>query len=781
MLQKIVRFKNIKQLQHKLAPERNFDQLNLIYGRNGAGKSTICNIFDLLNDGNLSGIEDLKSVEAIDASQEVDFHLIFKDSNSPHLVVTPKSPTISPFKFHIFNQIFIDNNVHTSAGVDSSNLVNYYEFCLGSSSIEKQTKIAELKNQNEELTKAISNIEREITSQFNNRKNIQQIVKIKKIDDPDKKIEDLQEKIKDYHAEDKFRNRRTPAELKYYAEDLDFSIFKVSTEQLSAEAEVRVEAHIKENLKERDTSWLETGIKLRTDSGNCPFCAQPLQSSPIFHLFSEYMNESYRDAVSTFEIDSSEFSLRTYRIASGLEALEETHKENLNIVEIWSDKVQSMPLALDLQQQNKIATQLIIKSGKLIKLKEKDILAQIDTTTIEQIYSDLIQSIDLDNYNKEILSLNSKIKEFKDSLKSTDIEELKNYINEIVDSKIRHTSTIITSISEQAIAKKTRAANSLEISKLREEIETEQEKLIGRHEQCLNQLLTSFSSSIRIKKLGKDNKGKGGSSRFTYNIEFIDKTLSITDATDNKRLMSQILSNGDKSSLALAFFLSNFQNKNEDQSIIVLDDPMCSLDLHRRETTIREVSKLLRSGYQTFVLSHDAHFLSDIKNYSNLSEKTKCFELEIERIDKNPYDENSLKYCQSRIVSREDFEHYVLHSYQQEYKDLLAFITTPKEAQKTSIARSIRPILEAYLRLLLPEQFSNKLWLGEMIKRIRDETSATSQFFDKHNRLEDIEDINQFSKQYHHADGFDTKIQQLNLEEVLHFAKKTYRFITGLS
>jgi hypothetical protein len=41
-------------------------------------------------------------------------------------------------EFHIFNQNFIDENLYSSNGVESSQLVNYYDFCLGKVSVDKQ-------------------------------------------------------------------------------------------------------------------------------------------------------------------------------------------------------------------------------------------------------------------------------------------------------------------------------------------------------------------------------------------------------------------------------------------------------------------------------------------------------------------------------------------------------------------------------------------------------------------------------------------------------------------
>ena len=72
------------------------------------------------------------------------------------------------------------------------------------------------------------------------------------------------------------------------------------------------------------------------------------------------------------------------------------------------------------------------------------------------------------------------------------------------------------------------------------------------------------------------------------------------------------------------------------------------------------------------------------------------------------------------------------------------------------------------------------MWLGDMISKIREESNPDSIFFDKYGKFKAITKINEFSKTYHHAEDFDTKIQILELSTVRYYAKETLRFVTGL-
>ena len=317
------------------------------------------------------------------------------------------------------------------------------------------------------------------------------------------------------------------------------------------------------------------------------------------------------------------------------------------------------------------------------------------------------------------------------------------------------------------------------MNELRDLILEEQQILIEKHKDGINELLKKFNSMIRLSKFEKDNKGHRGASRISYGITFLDQELSILN--HNEIIFDRVFSSGDKSTLALAFFLSKFKDENFEPSIIFFDDPMSSLDEHRRKATIQEIQYLVEREFQAFVLSHDPFFLSDISKLSAISKWAKCYEVETKLIDFDPLDPNSNKVCNSKLIVRQNFDSYVLHSYYQEYYKLWDFVHAGKEEQKTEIARSLRPILEAYLRFLFPKTFTEDLWLGNMITMIREEKNVKSPLFDKNQRLAEIQSINEFSKIYHHADGFNTCIQGIDFSTLHGYAKDTLRFITGIN
>lgn len=770
MLERILKIENIKQWQHKRALTQGFDQLNLIYGRNGSGKSTLSRIFNFINESDKAAIEALKPLESDGVP-------------ALNLRVGGKNVTLNslqtPFSFQVFNQEFIDTNLYIPNAKDRSQLTNYYEFSLGKVSVLKEQEIDTLKAEIDDINVQLSPIDTRLTTKFPG-KTVAKIRGIKATPNADAEIASLEAQIQDLKSVEHYKSRKKLSPLALSKPDLDTNVFTLSIESLSKEAQEKVELHIAKNLKERDVMWLETGTQLVNESDNCPFCAQPLANSSIFRLYQDFINESYTKASDKFELDSDQFELDVRDIGCKIEDLEALVKSNSEIIKTWSDRIQGFNPQYDFKDLDSLSTSIVFECVNLIKEKKKDLLLETNFTKFNQLFDCIFNGFDFSAYNREVQEFNEQVTKFLNQLATGSTQALQAKIDDIEETKKRFEAEVADDLVYHKSLSDNKRGKANKIKELKCEIDKDQEDSIKEHKDSINQLLKNFHSMIRIKELDKDNKGKGGSTRLKYVITFIDKELSVENVKDNKHIFEHVLSLGDRSALALAFFLSKFAKANSDNSIIVLDDPMSSLDNYRKDATIVEIEKLINNGYQTIVFSHDPFFLSEIQKYSILSQHTKCFEIDVSYKKSDPLKADSSQYISSQMVERSDYDAHVLHSYHKEYNKLYDFVADAKDESKVEVARSIRPILEAHLRFLYPREFNEGVWLGNMITKIRDETDPSSHFFDTYNQISQITKINEFSKAFHHADGFDTKIQSLDLQTVQSYAQETLQFVTGI-
>lgn len=772
MFTKIIKLENVKQWQHtgsKGGSENDFGQLNLIYGRNGAGKSTLTKILDLINKRD---IEKIKKLAPLENEKEPFFNFMIK-GNSITLATLDKAP-----EFHIFNQDFVDENLYSTNGVESSQLVNYYDFCLGKVSVDKQKEVDRLKSEITALTSLIQPLEAKLKTQFN--RTIEQIKKIPSTDNVDEEITKLNEKLIDQKSVNLYRQRKKLSFLSLVNPKFDKSIFETNLEVISKEAQEKVTQHIKEHFAKDDENWIKDGIELVTHTNNCPFCAQSLDNSPIFSFYSQFITDSYKQACDDFELKKyPNFESKAYEIGIRLDELVEIIASNCDLIQTWSDRIEKLDLIIELKDLKNAYKIFFHEVRELITKKEKDILASINFNKFDELLNLIYQNANFTDYNDKVLMFNKRIDKYLETLSQDQSQIINQKISELKLIKLRFSKEVISDLESFSKYKNDKDEKTKSMTELRDLILEEQKILIEKHKDGINELLKKFNSMIRLSSFEKDNKGHRGASRISYGITFLDKELSIL--IHNEIIFERVLSSGDKSALALAFFLSKFKGENFEPSIIFFDDPMSSLDEHRRKATIQEIQYLVEREFQIFVLSHDPFFLSDISKLSAISKSAKCYEVETKLIDFDPFDPNSKKVCNSKLTVRQNFDSYVLHSYYQEYYKLWDFVYAGKEEQKTEIARSLRPILEAYLRFLFPKIFTEDLWLGNMITMIREEKNEKSPLFDKNQRLVEIQSINEFSKTYHHADGFDTCIQGIDFSTLHGYAKDTLRFITGIN
>ncbi|MDO6683863.1 MULTISPECIES: AAA family ATPase [unclassified Agarivorans] len=770
MLEKIIKIENIKQWQHKRALSQGFDKLNLIYGRNGSGKSTLSKLFNFINENNKAAIDALKPLES---------------DGLPALSLRVGGANVTlnslqtPFNFQVFNQEFIDSNLYIPNAKDRSQLTNYYEFSLGKVSVLKEQDIDTLKAEIDAINIQLSPIDTRLTTKFPS-KTVAKIREIKATPNANTEIASLEAQIQDLKSVEHYKSRKKLSPLTLTRPDIDISVFTLNIESLSKEAQEKVELHITNNLKERDVMWLETGTQLVNESDNCPFCAQPLANSNIFSLYQDFISESYTMASDKFELDSDQFELDVRAIGCNIEDLTALVKSNNEIIKTWSDRIKGSNPQYDFKDLDSLSTSIELECVNLINEKKKDLLLETDFTKFNQLFDSIFDGFDFSAYNSEVQEFNEQVTKFLNELATGSTQTLKAKIDSIKETQKRFETEVVDDLVNHKSLSDDKKDKTKKIKELKEEIDKDQEDSIKEHKDSINLLLKNFHSMIRVKELDKDNKGKGGSTRLKYVITFIDKELSVENVDDNKHIFERVLSIGDRSSLALAFFLSKFSKANCDNSIVVLDDPMSSLDNYRKDATIVEIEKLINNSYQTIVFSHDPFFLSEIQKHSILSQHTKCFEIDVSYKKSDPHKANSSQYISSQMIERSNYDSHVLHSYHKEYNKLYDFVADAKDESKVEIARSIRPILEAHLRFLYPREFNEGVWLGDMISMIRDETDPTSHFFDTHNRISQITKINEFSKAFHHAEGFNTKIQSLDLQTVQSYAQETLQFITGI-
>lgn len=181
-----------------------------------------------------------------------------------------------------------------------------------------------------------------------------------------------------------------------------------------------------------------------------------------------------------------------------------------------------------------------------------------------------------------------------------------------------------------------------------------------------------------------------------------------------------------------------FDDPNLARRIVVIDDPMCSLDLNRRQHTQTVIRKMRSKASQLIVLAHDRYFLRDLRDAFRKNDKTlpvAFFQL--------VGAQNNYSDFASIDIDKECESVYSHHH------RLLNEFSAGNGCDQRTVAKAIRPLLEGYLHRRFPGLLPKDLRFGQVVSCIRD-SSDTSAISHAKNLVDELNEINEYAGLFHH-------------------------------
>jgi wobble nucleotide-excising tRNase len=298
-------------------------------------------------------------------------------------------------------------------------------------------------------------------------------------------------------------------------------------------------------------------------------------------------------------------------------------------------------------------------------------------------------------------------------------------------------------------------------SQTREQLDSHTQAVITRYGQSINRFLERINAGFGI--TAPSHTYRGGIPSSTYQLLINQVAVDLGDDTTptHQPSLRNTLSAGDKSTLALAFFLAQFeQDAGKASKIVVFDDPFTSLDGFRRNQTAYQIFKCGESAAQVILLSHEPGFL---KLLWDLVAPSKRKTLQLARIGE----------ANTTIVEW-DIDKALLARYRADMDTLLRFISG--EGRPLDVIQKIRPVLEGFCQNLYPAQFSEQDTLGVIVTKLHafgtaHPLSAISG---------DLDELNVYCRRYHHPDNPSAATEPIDDNELLGYVKRTLKIVGGL-
>lgn len=575
-----------------------FKRFNLIYGWNGSGKTTLTQLFPILAKGESLNFPDLKyrlSTTDGEFTQHTEYHKRMRVFNRDYIadnidILEGKAKPIfilGKENKELAQTIKIDENILYGDSSKRGDIGRIKELELRSKELD--TKITEKGKYFSNVAKIISNNTSGVVARNYRKNNAEQaFMKL-----TTKQL--LNEKdIQKYSFT--LKQQEKPA-----LNELDISIIKEGLDIIIGEASLllasTVETTVINRLKDNPdiSEWVEHGLKLHTlkKSKKCEFCDQPIPTDRIPNLLA-YFNDA--DKILKDEID-----LLINKIDNLYESI-----DNLVVI----DKAN---LYDELQEDYLTATEKFKKSKvallqDIMTLKENVEKKKLNTTTsinIDVSITTLPLGYDINLVNYEIQKHNNKTSNFTEAKSDATSNLEKHYLSEIFDEVKK---------IELKIEELTKKVNSLENGDPKVPGSSSIETIKKRIQDNKRKLTTSGPACDEINKQLKAFLGRD---ELTFEISGEGYAIK------RNGIIAKNLSEGEKTAIAFVYFTIHLKDQNFKikEGIIVIDDPICSMDSNSVFQAFAFLKNAVSDASQFFILTHNFEFLRLLLNWLHNSPK----------------------------------------------------------------------------------------------------------------------------------------------------------------
>jgi wobble nucleotide-excising tRNase len=257
---------------------------------------------------------------------------------------------------------------------------------------------------------------------------------------------------------------------------------------------------------------------------------------------------------------------------------------------------------------------------------------------------------------------------------------------------------------------------------------------LAKYQTTINSILKNFGAAFSIK--GMSANFRGNAPRSEYELLLRGKDISLEGGPPS---FSTALSEGDKRTLAFAFFIaSTLEDAKLATRIVVIDDPMSSLDINRKHHTRTVLKKIHSKAQQLIVLAHDPYFLRDLRDALRKEDSTAQIAMFQMAAVQNNY----------TSFAKLDIDKECESPYSRNHRLLTEYAGGTGGDLKV-VAEAIRPMLEGYMHRRFPGLLPKDAIFGRIVALIRDAIPPNPLCYAQ-NLVDELNQINDYAGQFHH-------------------------------
>jgi len=760
-VQNIGRFQEAKPVSHAI-----FGRCTLIFGENGWGKSTLADILRSLTMGmpeiiigrkTLAGGQEQKAILQIDG-KKVCF------DNGTWIGLKPK--------IAIFDSTFINDNVFSGDVVTNEHLKKQYGLVVGEEGVSLVRQIVDLDNENTENNTTIRNADNELKAVIRSilEPLIMPVDDFMALEEQANLDEAINQKQTEVQRAQKTKELKAAAEPKLFpvpTESEKFQqILERSIDEIAENALEAVRTHVANHSCESEghmthESWLEVGTAFPETKG-CPYCGQPLQDKTLVDAYKKFFSESYKKL--SEDARKARQTFAKYKTGDFRKILDELNAQNLRQYEYWKEAAElEAPDISNLPEIIKQMEQAATQVDALFQEKQSDLTDALPSERFLKALGTWENGrVQIQQVNEKFSVFLAQVKTLKDSLDLSQLPKLEAELKQLRLCKRRYDTDMVEVVDRLQKCNARKGEIKKQKEKLRSALTEHGKSITASLGATINAYLKRLNAGFRIDYKEPNYRSKEPAANYQILINDIPVSPNASaDAVDQPSFRNT-LSAGDKSTLALALFLARINaDQHLSETIAVLDDPFTSLDNFRRQFTAIEIRKLCAQAKQTIVLSHDKGFLR----------------LLWDKIDRSIIKSIALQTGAPGIttIAPLDIEEATQPRHVTERMKIEEFIEG--EMHEPSYIRTrLRTVCEDFYRKGDPGLFGEAANLEEIIRKL----GVAPDDYPYKGAVEDLRDINEYSRSDNHAEILDNTSEETSDEELKGFCQKVLGLTRGM-
>lgn len=761
MIRRVRLLRNIGQFDSvDAAAQITLGRLVLIYAENGRGKTTLAAVLRSLAKGDPIPITERRRLAAAHPP-----HVVLDcDGGPPDAMFQGGSWNRTLPRLVLFDDVFVDANIHSGLAVDARHRQNLHELVLGAQGVDLSRELQELVDRIEQHNRALREKAAAIPDSVREGFSVDDFCALAELPGVDAEIADTERALAAARLQDAVRTTPLFETLGLPAFDADAidGLLQRDLPDLDATAEAQVRDHVA-RLGAGGEQWISDGMQRvphAEGEGTCPFCAQDLTGSTLIAHYRAYFSAAYRDLKQAI-VDALDSVRRAHagELPAGFERAVRVAGERRAF---WSRFCEVPDLGIDTAAvvrawsaaREAVNAELTAKQSAPLEKQTLDQHARAYIATYDALRQEIADLSDA------LIATNELIQVVQEQAANANPNTIARDLARLKATKARHTQAIAEACAAYLEEKEAKARTEGEREAAKSALDEYRTSVFPTSQTAINVYLRRFNAGFRLDSVTSTST-RGGPA-CTYNVVINESPVAIGAGTptQGEPCFRNTLSSGDRNTLALAFFFASLnQDPNLANAAVVIDDPISSLDDHRSLTTVQEVRGLSERAGQVIVLSHDKRFLCRIWNGADPSSRVA---LEIAR-DGTGSTLRAWDVAQDSIT-----EHDRRHARLREFVE-------SGTGDRRETARAIRPHLEAFLRVACPEQFPPGTLLGRFLGTCRQRLGQPNEILDQATTQE-LGQLTEYANRFHHDTNPAWETETINDAELRSFVERTLAF-----